>query len=337
MRRALPLVPLVLLGVPFGVVGCKPGRQASVSSVGGVASTVEGGTFVAGQGRVAEGGDDVAWSPDGSTLAISTRSGVVFWPKGDPVPKMHGPLAWSPFGDRLAGKLGEVVVVHDLASGATKPTTLGASPEGLCWTPDGRLIGIGPRQIEVDGGLRMEFKEAECADAVATADGKVTYLARNGTSRKASDRLTESLSLGQWDPTTGTTSGGAAGKTNEIFGTPSPRRLDVPLRLALAPDGRRYAAACLRIEAGTRALVRLKALADRPTATPAETKEINALLKGARLTSVVVLVSADGHGQTLWSALADDKDGGPTDLAWSPDGAWLAIARRDGTVRLAAE
>ena len=86
-----------------------------------------------------------------------------------------------------------------------------------------------------------------------------------------------------------------------------------------------------------RALARLKALADRPNATPAETKETNALLKAARLTSVVVLVSPDGHSQTLWSALTDDKDGGPTDLAWSPDGAWLAIARRDGTVRLAAE
>lgn len=331
MRRALFLIPLV-------VCGCRPGRQAAVSSDGRVASTIESGTFIAGRGKVAEGGQDVAWSPDGQTLAISAEGGLLLWPKGEKFAGLSSPFAWSPFGDQIAATAESGVRVKNILTGELKPTSFTGKPHALHWTQDGRLFAIDAERLQIDGGAALERKDKMIFDAVPIADGTITWLETDDIDRPSARLLTAAIRLGHWNPTDGAVTVSNLPDAGRLFGSPSPRKIFVPSDFSLSPDGSQFAAAGFQIETSARGITRLRALAEKVTnLTKAENTEADTILKGARISDLVVKVSTSGQTDTLWTSLVEKDKLGPTDLAWSPDGKWLAIARKDGTVRIAAQ
>jgi len=318
--------------------GCRAGRQAAVSSDGRVASTFENGTFIAGRGKVAEGGADVAWSPDGQTLAISAKDGVLFWPKGDKLSGLRSPFAWSPFGDQIAGTTDEGVRVKNVLTGETRSTTFAEKPEALRWTVDGHLFGVDRQVLQIDGGAKLERPGKDVFDATPVADGTITWIESESFGKQAGRQIGAPLRLGHWNPADGAVTVSSLPDTSRLFGLPSPRKMFVPVHFSLAPDGNRFAAAGLQIETSARSVTRLRQLAAKTIElTKAENAEADTLLKTARLSEIVVRVSVAGQTDTLWISPVDKVNLSPTDLSWSPDGKWLAIARKDGTVRVAAQ
>ena len=326
MRR-FPILALLVLA------GCKPGRQAAVTNDGLVASTVDGRTSVAGRGRVATGGEALAFSPDGKRLAIAAQDGAVIWPDGERLAGMGGPLAFSPDGGALAGSVGERILVWDVTSGRTRPTTIRGLPTGLRWTQDGRPFGFGGRELQMDGQASITTRRESVIDAAAMDDGEVAFIAWDALPDSPSDVLHRTIVRGRWDPKTGSVSTERAMRVPDLFGSTSSGRLDVPLRLALAPDGLAFVAAGVRVEASPANLRRMEALTDRANPTPAEQREMNARLKAARLTNAVVRIDGRGRSTTLWNAPGDGEHT-VTDVEFSPDGRWLAIALPDRTVRI---
>ena len=327
MRRALALLPLLLFG-------CKPSRLAAVSNDGRVASTVVSGTSIAGRGRVAEGGIALAWSPDGQTLAIAAKDGVLFWPKGNRLAGLTAPLAWSPTGDRLAGMGEKGVEVRDLASGARTLGAPGTMPERLRWTANGRVLVVQAHSLDIEGKI-VQRSAGTILDAMPRADGSVGWL-ESGPTKTPTGILTAPLLHGRWDLATGGVTVTKIATMSTLLGVASARRLTIPTRFALSPDGDRYAVAGIFVEAGTRSLDRMRALTDKAKPTPVERNELARLSKAARKRSFVVRFSAVGVRTTVWNETIASEEDGPTDLAWSPDGRWLAVARNSGTVRIAA-
>lgn len=327
MKRVLVLLPLLL-------AGCRPGRQAAVSNDGRVASTTDAGTFVAGRGRVTEGGSDLAWSPDGSALAVATKEGVTLWPKGGSIERLAPPIAWSPYGDAIAGTADGKVRIRNLLTSETREAALDGTPQSLRWVAGERLLSVEPNRLQVEGAPPVSLPNGTILDAVATIGG-IVYLQSVGKPERLSDLATSSLRLGRWQPGSDALNVAPVAKADDLFGGASPRRVAVPLAFALAPDGTHFAAAGVRLESTPRAIARLKALADAPKPTKAQQSEVQALLKAVRTTHVVLRVDSAGHAETIWTSPATEGDW-RTDLTWSPDGAWLAIARKDGTVRIAA-
>lgn len=328
MRRALALLPCLLFG-------CKPSRLAAVSNDGRVASTVASGTSIAGRGRVAEGGIALAWSPDGQTLAIAAKDGVILWPKGTRLSSLTAPLAWSPTGDRLAGMGTKGIEVRDLASGERVLGASGTMPERLRWMPDGRVLAVQTHSLELGEGTRLPRGAGTILDAMPGADGGIVWL-EAGPIKKPTDVLTVPLLHGHWEPATGKETSAKIATMSTLLGVASARRLTIPTRFALSPDDERYAVAGIFVEAGTRSLDRMRVLTDRAKPTPAERDELARLSKAARKRSFVVRFNAAGARTTVWNETIASEEDGPTDLAWSPDSRWLAVARNSGTVRIAA-
>jgi hypothetical protein len=326
--RSALLLPLVLFG-------CAPGRQAAVSSDGRVASTVATGTFLTGRGRVAESGSDLAWSPDGQTLAIAAKDGVLFWPQGTRIAGMSGRLAWSSDGTKLAGIVADKVAVWDMTTQKLREVPTDGVPSEIRWMPDGQILGVDESGFQVEGHDKVVRGGVTLFDAAPQADGTVVWL-EAGSTAKRSDHLQAQLRLGQWNPVTKSVTATKIATVGTLLGAASARRLMIPTRFALAPGGGRYAVAGIVIEAGTRGLTRLKAIADKPNPTKVEQDEYERLLKAARKRSVVFHMSFSGQRESLWSETVPTVFDGPSDLAWSPNGQWLAIARKNGTVRVAA-
>ncbi len=135
---------------------------------------------------------DLAWSPDGRTLALRVSQGTTlndFWYRSqvvlvdagsgaqqaelEPRASAH-PLQWSPDGTRLLyGHLGEHGMTADItvhAIGSGQRTVLGADWNGTLWLArwqdDGHLLGLGQR------GVRGAFLRLDAAN------GSWTELAR---------------------------------------------------------------------------------------------------------------------------------------------------------------
>jgi WD40 repeat protein len=333
MRTALLVLPIVL-------IGCSPSRQAAVSNDGRLASTAESGTSVAGRGKVAPAGGDVAWSPDGQTLAIATKDGTVLWPKGGTIPKMSGPYAWSTDGTQLAGTDEQKVSVRNLQNGETREIQLdtGGIPDGLGWTSEGWPFAWHGGVLSVEGGAKIDRKEATIYDAVPGANGEIAWLESSfGSAKNFNAARLLPLNLCRWTPSSGAISMTPVGVFGTLLTPTSPRRLSLPMTYALAPGGRSVAVGGIVVEAGTRTIDRLRILADKQM-TKTEEAEAERLLAASQAKAVVVQIVPSGPSTTLWSApiVLKGTERGIEDLAWSPNGKWLAIARRDGTVRVAA-
>ncbi|RYG22864.1 hypothetical protein EON82_15840, partial [bacterium] len=289
MKYALVLLPIVL-------VGCKQGRQAAVSNDGRVASTVDSGTSVAGRGKIAGGGGDVVWSPDGQTLAVSTKDGTAFWPKGETIPDLIGPYAWSADGASLAGIDKDKVVVKNLQSGETREANLdtGAIPDGLGWTSEGWTFGWHEGDLAVEGGKRIERKGVTIQDAVSVESGDVAWIeAVTGPAKSFRSAMLQPLRLCRWTPSSGAVTSKSLGPLGTLLSPNSPRRISLPLQFALAPGASSVAVAGVVVEAGARTVERLKVLAEKKT-TQAEEKEIERLLAASRAKTVVVRIDATG-------------------------------------------
>lgn len=334
MRRSLFLLPLL-------IVGCAPGRQAAVSNSGRVASTAEGGTYVAGAGKVGPHAEDVAWSPDGKTLAYSAKNATILWPGGDRIPRLDGKLSWSPDGKTLAGDFAKGVGVWDSATKRVRGTGTLIPMIGIRWMPDGRVLEVDGTGFQVEGIPRVIRETGEATsrtvlDAMPQPDGTVVWLETGPPkTNRTSDSLSVPLLEGRWTPTKGVESIVLIGQWGSLLGTPSPLGLTIPDHLALSPDAKRYAVAGLVVETDAKSLTRLKALADRKgDPTPSERREYWRLSNAARKRSVLALFEPGKASRVLWSETLQSEEGSPTDVEWSPDGQWLAVARKDGTVRI---
>ena len=93
----------------------------------------------------------IAWSPDGSSLAVSTAKEIVIWKsddttvEGDHVSPSGGAtiwdFAWSPDGERLAVANGnETVIISPGGSRYTRLTARRARIYAVDWSPDGTLL-----------------------------------------------------------------------------------------------------------------------------------------------------------------------------------------------------
>jgi len=329
MRRVLFLIPLV-------VCGCRAGRQGAVSSDGRVASTIDSGTFISGRGKVAEGGEEVAWSPDGQTLAIAADGGLAFWPKGEKIPGLGKPFAWSPFGDQIAATTDSGVRIKNLLTGESRSADFTGKPNALRWTADGHLLAVEEGLLQLEGVSKLDREKKTILDATPAADGTVTWLETDMTDHKK-PLLDSPMRLGHWNPVDGAVTVSNLPDASRLFGLASPRKMYVPIDFALAPDGTRIAAAAFQVETSARSITRLKALATKANVTKAESAEAETILKAARISDMVVRLTPSGQADTLWSSPILNREWEQTDLSWSPDGKWLAIARKDGTVRVAAQ
>ncbi len=328
MRRSLILLPLLL-------VGCKAGRQAAVSNDGRVASTAEGGTYVAGVGRVGPSAQALAWSPDGSTLAYTTRGQVRLWPGARRIVGLGSPMAWSPDGRALAAVRGSRVVVRDLGTGRERATTLQGDIKGLRWAAGVGLVGLGTRSLAIDGGPTANLGTSRPLDVVAGPDGRLTFIAFNEDPKTLADLPGLTLLRGEWTP------GGAVktvliSRLDALLPTERPDQRDVPLGFRLSSGGGTVAVDALRIEAAPSRLERLETILRKGETMSMDDREAKSILDAARLSSSVVGINAAGRTRTLWKG-SSLHESGPTDLAWSPDGRWLAVARNAGTVRVRAE
>lgn len=154
---------------------------------------------------------DLAWSPDGRTLALRESDGATlndYWYRSrvvlvdaatgtlgqvlEPRASAH-PLQWSPDGSRLLyGHLGEHgmvadVTVHEIATG--KRVVLGADWNGTLWLArwqdDRRLLGLGQRgvrgtflQLDAATGRWQEVARPQIPYAAftTTASGRSAYI-----------------------------------------------------------------------------------------------------------------------------------------------------------------
>lgn len=154
---------------------------------------------------------DLAWSPDGRTLALRVSDGATlndYWYRSrvvlvdaatgtlgqvlEPRASAH-PLQWSPDGSRLLyGHLGEHgmvadVTVHEIATG--KRVVLGADWNGTLWLArwqdDRRLLGLGQRgvrgtflQLDAATGRWQEVARPQIPYAAftTTASGRSAYI-----------------------------------------------------------------------------------------------------------------------------------------------------------------
>jgi WD40 repeat protein len=127
----------------------------------------------------------MAWSPDGTALAIHDREGVVLWTPGGEVRSLAvletDGVAWSPDGTALAVLAAEEIVVLDAAGAELLRIEEGIISGSLLWPADGAGIVLqspGATQTwDAESGELLEELLADAAgDAGATAwsrDGKL--------------------------------------------------------------------------------------------------------------------------------------------------------------------
>src|SRR6266508_4844333 len=144
---------------------------------------------------------DVAWSPDGNTLAATSQGGgVAVWSEaaGQRVRLLHGHetagvsgLAWHPTGRMLAtASFDSTVRLWDLDAGTSQVLCrLDPQPYGLSWSPDGRRVavtdeggGLGVWDVEQAALIRhAHIHEAEVNCVRWSPDGRLVVTGSDDT------------------------------------------------------------------------------------------------------------------------------------------------------------
>ena len=112
--------------------------------------------------------EQVAWSPDGSQLALSARgSGTTLLvdPASGQLRRtlqgMSGPVAWEPEGHRIAGPDGAGVAIFDAVTGERERTISGQDykASAVSWATHGKVLAVSDgehiRVLDADTGKRL--------------------------------------------------------------------------------------------------------------------------------------------------------------------------------------
>jgi WD40 repeat protein len=109
----------------------------------------------------------LAWSPDGTRLAVGGSTGAVEIWSVSPLARLltysgHSDritsLSWSPDGAKIASSgPGGVVRVWDAQSGRDLPAALWQGVTDVTWSPDGRCLAL----LHIDGRVRLALWEGE--------------------------------------------------------------------------------------------------------------------------------------------------------------------------------
>ena len=135
------------------------------------------------------GPSQVAWSPDGSQLALSApgaRSVHLVDPAGGQPRRtlagVSGPVAWEPGGHRIAAPDGPNVAIFDAASGQRERTITGQQHEAtaVSWATHGKVLAVSDgehiRVVDADNGERLWNLPWATAEGDRSDDPSVHYI-----------------------------------------------------------------------------------------------------------------------------------------------------------------
>jgi len=135
------------------------------------------------------GPSQVAWSPDGSQLALSAPGArsvhLVDAAGGQPrrtLAGVSGPVAWEPGGHRIAAPDGPNVAIFDAASGQRERTITGQQHEAtaVSWATQGKVLAVSDgehiRVVDADNGERLWNLPWATAEGDRSDDPSVHYI-----------------------------------------------------------------------------------------------------------------------------------------------------------------
>ncbi len=263
----------------------------------------------------------VAFSPDGSTLASGTQTGIELWgTEGqDSLAFLQGsgPVAFAPNGALASGAWDRTVRLWDVKSTGSTGTLTGHGGEirSLAFTPEGATLASGASDGEVilwdvateTGRTILEGSESVRSMAISPGGNMLAW--------------TENQVTNLWDLEHGESIASLSGHESQVFA------------VAFSPDGSTLVSASLD---GTVKLWKVETREDRTTLEHALAASVAWSPGGATLASG----SLDGTIR-LWDRVTEQPLGALTghtgavlSLAFSPDGSTLASASEDHTVKL---
>ena len=133
--------------------------------------------------------EQVAWSPDGSQLALSARGArsVLLVDPGNgqlrrTLEGVSGPVAWEPGGHRIAGPDGANVAIFDAATGQRERTISGQDHEAtaVSWATRGKVLAVSDgehiRVLDADSGGRLWNLPWATSEGDRSDDSSVHYI-----------------------------------------------------------------------------------------------------------------------------------------------------------------
>jgi len=131
----------------------------------------------------------VAWSPDGSLLAVTSRgarTALLIDPANGQLRRtledVSGPVAWEPGGHRIAGPDGAQIAVFDAATGQRERTITGQQYKAtaVAWATRGKTLAVSDgehiRVIDADTGERLWNLPWVTSEGDRSDDSSVHYL-----------------------------------------------------------------------------------------------------------------------------------------------------------------
>lgn len=274
--------------------------------------------------RDAAATDVPATSPRGSATMAGIRLRYSLFEQTDRVTR----LAWSPDGSLLAvpSRDGRVRV-HDAASGALRTELAGHTgwAMGVAWSPDGRTlasIGFQERARTWDVARGTQLQELECSGGDPTG---IAWCPRGGMLAASC----ETGSVQRWHERTERRTGELALVRAEPLHSPG------ALHLAWSPDSRRLAVGArdgtVRVwDPWSGTLLARQAGHRDAVVVVAWAPDGRSLASGSKDGTILLWDAADAR----LSAVLDTHRDHVMAIAFSPDGSLLASKSRDGSVLL---